>query len=113
MQFCGKTLERGDASWNGLLNAAILAASAKLKNAERVKQLIVANCIVGKKEDEAYRYISDAGISVQGQDAIAAWKAAHHIAVQLGCAFDIVFAWRHKEDAAFPGVTGRFCSAAS
>lgn len=110
VQFCGRTLDRGDATWNGLMNAAILEACGKLKDPERVKQLIIVNCLVGKKEDEGYRYIPKAGISVQGQDAIAAWKAAHHIATQLGCAFDVVFAWRHKEDAAHPGVTGRFSS---
>jgi hypothetical protein len=110
VQFCGKTLERADATWNGILNAAIREAHGRLKSAERVKQLIIVNCIVGKKEDEGYRHLPDVGISVQGQDAMGAWKAAHHIAKQLGCSFDVVFAWRHKEDAAYPGITARFSS---
>jgi hypothetical protein len=44
--------------------------------------------VKGKKEDEGYRYLADVNLSVQGQDANAAW------AKQLNCPFEVIFAWR-------------------
>jgi hypothetical protein len=105
---CGKELGRPESNWNALLIAAIREAMARLKKIDAVKRIVIVNSTVGKKEDEGYRYLPDVGLSVQGQDANAAWKAALHIAKQLACEVDVEFAWRSKEDAAFPGVTGRF-----
>jgi hypothetical protein len=50
--------------------------------------------VKGKKEDEGYRYLADVNLSVQGQDANAAWKGASHMAKQLNCPFEVIFAWR-------------------
>ena len=61
----------------------------KLKKIDAVKRLVVVNSIVGKKEDEGYRFLPDVGLSVQGQDANAAWKAALHVAKNLGCEIDV------------------------
>lgn len=66
------------------------------------------NFVDGQKNDEGYRYLPDVGISIQGQDANGAWKAACYIAQQLGFPLTVTFVWREKEGAAFPGVTGRF-----
>jgi hypothetical protein len=105
---CGKELGRTESNWNALLNASIREAMARLKTIADVKRLVIVNSVAGRKEDEGYRYLPDVGLSVQGQDANAAWKATFHIVKQLGCAADVLFAWRSKEDAAFPGGTGRF-----
>jgi hypothetical protein len=61
----------------------------------------------GRKEDEGYRFMPEIGLSIQGQDANSAWRGARHIARQLGIPVETEFLWRHKEGAAFPGVTGR------
>lgn len=45
---------------------------------------------------------------VQQQAFNSAWRAACHIAQQLGCPLNATFVWRDKEDAAFPGVVGQF-----
>jgi hypothetical protein len=90
------------------LDEAIRAAKKRAKSDDDLKRLILVNTAVGKKEDEGYRYLSDAHISVQGQDSNAAWKAVFYIAKQLGIPFEVIFTWRAKEGAAFPGVTGRF-----
>ena len=66
------------------------------------------NFVDGQKNDEGYRYLPDVGISIQGQDANGAWKAACHIAQQLGFPLTVTFVSREKESAAFPDVTGRF-----
>jgi hypothetical protein len=108
IEFAGKPLARGEVNWNGLLNAAVRAARAKAKSTAELKKLVVVNLVEGQKSDEGYRFLSDIGISVQGQDANGAWRGACHVAQQLGCELKVTFIWREKEGAAFPGTTGQF-----
>jgi hypothetical protein len=108
IDFGGRPLERGQVNWNGLLNVAIREAKAASKSVAEFKKLVVVNFVDGQKNDEGYRYLPDLKLSVQGQDANGAWKAACHIAQQLGRELTATFVWREKEGAAFPGVTGRF-----
>lgn len=105
--FCDKALGRSQDNWNGLLNAAVREAKARSKSAAEFKQFMVVNHVEGDKHDEGYRPLTGTGVSVQGQDANGAWRAACHIAQQLGCQLFVKFAWREKEGAAFPGVTGQ------
>jgi hypothetical protein len=107
VEFAGGLLPHSQANWNGLLNAAVREAKLHAKSANELKQLIIIPFVEGQKTNEGYRLLSDAGISVQGQDANGAWKAAWHIAQRLGLALTVTFVWREKEGAAFPGVTGR------
>ncbi len=105
--FCGKPLGRGQDNWNGLLNAAVKEAKARSKSTAEFKKLMVVNYMEGKKHDEGFRPLPGTDISVQGQDANGAWRGAYHIAQQLGCSLSVKFAWREKQGAAFPGVTGQ------
>ena len=107
-EFNGKPLARGEANWNGLLNAAMRLAKAKAKSTADLKKLVIVNFVEGEKSNEGYRFLSDVGMSVQGQDANGAWKGACHVAQQLGCNLKVTFIWRDKEGASFPGVTGQF-----
>ena len=106
--FDGKPLARGEANWNGLLNAAVREARASAKSPADLKTLVIVNFVEGEKSNEGYRFLSDVGLSVQGQDANGAWKAACHVAQQLGRELRASFIWREKDGAAFPGVTGEF-----
>ena len=112
VEFCGRPLEHGQANWNGMLNAAVRAAKSHIKSASELKQLVIIPFVDGHKVDEGYRFLSDLGISIQGQDANGAWKAACHIAQKLGFQLTATFVWREKEGAAFPGVIGRLSVAA-
>jgi hypothetical protein len=105
--FAGNKLGRSEDNWNGLLNAAVREAFSRAKSAAEFKQLMVVNHVEGVKRDEGYRPLSGTDVSVQGQDANGAWRAACHIAQQLGCDLSVKFAWREKDGAAFPGVTGQ------
>lgn len=107
VHFDGQQLGRGSDTWNGLLDAAIRRAAKELVSPAKVKALLVVNCVEGDKTNEGYRPIPDAGVSVQGQDANGAWRAARHIAMKLGCELSVKFAWREKEGAAYPGLTGK------
>ncbi len=108
IEFCGRPLEHGQANWNGLLTAAVRVAKSRTKATADLKQLVIIPYVDGQKTDEGYRYLPELGISVQGQDANGAWKAACHIAQKLGLALTARFVWREKDGAAFPGITGQF-----
>src|SRR5262249_31108749 len=86
--FMGATLLKQETYWNTLLNKVVLAAQAKVPNYADLKKVVLVNIVPGKKEDEGYRYLKDADISVQGQDANSSWKAIHHIVVTLGMSVD-------------------------
>jgi hypothetical protein len=103
----GKVLPKAETTWNHLLIEAIVQAAAKLKDVKALKQLIIVNNMIGKKEDQGYRYIAPAGVSVQGQDAIGAWKAASHILKSLHIPAEVVFVWHDNEKAVHPGQTGK------
>lgn len=107
VSFDGKPLGRRQDNWNGLLNVAVREAKSRAKSEAEFKELMVVNHVPGEKTDEGYRPLPGTGISVQGQDANGAWRAVCHIAQKLGCQVSIKFAWREKEGAAFPGVTGQ------
>jgi hypothetical protein len=109
----GRPLAHGQVNWNGLLNATVREAKARAKSAGELKQLVIVPFVDGQKTDEGYRYLSELGISLQGQDANGAWKAACHIAQKLGLALTATFVWREKEGSAFPGVEGRLSIAGS
>ena len=68
VEFCGKPLEHREANWNGLLNAAVREAKARAKSAAELKQLVIIPFVDGQKTNEGYRFLSDIGISIQGQD---------------------------------------------
>lgn len=94
--------------WNSILVAAVREAAKRGMNAEKISTLLIINNVPGKKEDGGYKYIEEAGLSVQGQDANAAWKAAYHLATALNLSIDVSFAWQHNPKAAYPGQSGTF-----
>lgn len=105
--FAGNKLGRGQDNWNGLLNVAVREAASRAKSPSEFKHMMVVNYVAGVKSNEGYRPLSGTDVSVQGQDANGAWRAACHIAQQLDCDLSVKFAWREKDGAAFPGVTGQ------
>ncbi|MGD0290680.1 MAG: hypothetical protein ABSC63_13615 [Candidatus Binataceae bacterium] len=96
-----------EVKWNGMLIEAIRLAKAKAQNHDELRRLVSVNFVQGKREDDGYHFFPDMNLSVQGQDANAAWKGAYQIAQQLGISIEAEFQWRAKDGAAFPGVTGR------
>jgi hypothetical protein len=107
VEFQGKLVPKGDATWNGLLSTVIIEAHKKLPNFTDLRKVIHVNMVPGSKTDEGYRYLLDADVSVQGQDANAAWQTIYHTATHLQLSVEVVFFWRQKQNAANPGTTGR------
>ena len=102
----GKMVTRPN--WNRLLLTMVRLAHAHTRNFEELTRLFpTINLVRGQKVDQGYRYLSDIGVSVQGQPANSACTSVVMTAQQLGIALDIGFMWRDKEDAAHPGDRAR------
>lgn len=100
-------LKKAEANWNGIMDHLILKAAAKLNDLEALREVVIANHVVGEKTDQGYRYLPGAGISVQGQDANSAWKTTAHLARALHLPVRVLFMWYDNEKAAHPGQTGK------
>lgn len=94
-------------NWNLLLDQMLRRAKARVGSFEKLRQVCPVNMVEGRKEDEGYGYLSDIGVSVQGQDANGACRATVLAAQALNIGLEIGFMWRLKEAAAFPGERAR------
>lgn len=94
-------------NWNRLLDAVIVQAAHKLKDVKAVKELIVVNSVVGRKDDQGYRFLPEAGISVQGQDSNGAWKGVLNLVKALKFSVQVIFVWYDNPKASNPGQTGK------
>jgi hypothetical protein len=104
----GKRYDKKDLYWNALMFDVVAKAAAKLKSKDKLKQIILVNYVEGQgAHEKGYRLIPEAGLSVQGQAANAAWQATFHIIKAIGMNIDLVFMWENKDKAAYPGKTGR------
>lgn len=104
----GRSLSKADTYWNPILFAVILEAARRGIGTEDLLTLITVNAVAGRKEENGYRFLEPAGLSIQGQDANSAWKQTYRIASSLGIAVEVVFVWQDSSKAAMPNVTGSF-----
>jgi len=103
----GKALPPGQCNWNALMMAVVEQAAAKLPKGSQIVDLIVVNHVAGRKEDNGYKFLKGAGVSIQGQNSNNAWKAIAHIARATGVKVEARFNWSNHPKAAKPGETGR------
>ena len=96
------------ANWNVLLRHMIHLGMEQLDHdyLEFVK-ICPVRVVKGRKEDEGFRYLSDLDVSVSGQDSNDACRAITTVAQSLKVDVQIMFMWRQKEDAAYPGERAR------
>lgn len=93
--------------WNHLMYAVIRLAGRD-RSPQELLDLIVVNSVIGRKENNGYRFLEDVGVSVQGQDANGAWKAVYNIARTLKISVQVTFSWQSNPKAAAPGAHGAF-----
>jgi hypothetical protein len=103
----GFPYQKIDLYWNALLFDVVAKAASMIKSKETLKKIMLVNYIDGESSEKGYRFIASAGLSVQGQDSNAAWKAAMHIIKAVHMNIDVLFMWENKDKAAHPGKTGR------
>jgi hypothetical protein len=102
----GVNLPKNDTYWNSLMHAVILAAAAKGNSAQDIYDLISVNCVLGRREDNGFKFLESAGLSIQGQAANSAWKQSFVLASSFGIEVDVTFAWQSHDKAQLPNVTG-------
>ena len=103
----GRLFKPTETYWNTLLIEVIREAAKKVPKADLTK-LIIVNHAPGERNDTGFRYIPEAGVSVQGQDSDRSWSAIHHIAAQTGLPVEVEFRWQPNPKAAYPNGRGRF-----
>jgi len=102
----GKALPAAQRYWNAIFLVAAHQAANKLPKAAKISDLILANHVLGKREDSGYKYQEELNLSIQGQDSNAAWKSIAYLARETGLVVDVEFAWLETPKAAHPGQTG-------
>lgn len=102
------TLPKSQAYWNPIMFAVIAEAANRGTTTDDLLDLLTIPAVKGEKEGSGYKYIAEAGLSVQGQDANSAWKQTYRIASSVGVHVQVVFVWQENPKAAMPGVTGSF-----
>jgi hypothetical protein len=100
----GRELNRP--KWASVREHMHIVASKKLATVEQLQEVSGANLRKIKYEKEGFKFLPDAGISIQGVDANLAWSHSLRLARKLGIPIKIEFQWRDKEGAAHPGKRG-------
>lgn len=104
----GKSFDKGSLYWNPLLFELVRAAGLKGIKGDKLKEMLLCNYADGAgNAQQGYRFIKEAGLSVQGQAANPAWRTIYHLVKTLGLSLDVVFMWEDKPKAAHPGKTAR------
>lgn len=93
-------------TWNSLLLSIIRKAKEKAKDTAEFKESLPIPYVDGERTGGGFKHYPDIGLSLQGQDANAAWRMSCRLARRLNIPVRVEFTWRYKEGAAFPGENG-------
>jgi hypothetical protein len=104
----GRRLPNSLTYWNAVLFAVIREAADRRISTEDLLALITVNSQAGRREDNGFNFIEEAGLSIQGQDANSAWRQSYVIASSIGIPVEVVFAWQNNSKAAMPNTVGSF-----
>ena len=94
-------------NWKSLLDRVVVRAMKQVADFDEVRKLCPVNMVQGCKEDEGYSHLAEINVSVQGMSANDACRALVIAAQSLGLELEIVFLWRNKEGATYPGERAR------
>ena len=103
----GRVLPNDETYWNAVLIATIRAARQHGATLNQIRTNLLANHVVGSKDDGGYKPVPGIDLSVQGQDAKNAWKATAYLADAFGIRVEVAFIWQNNPKAALPGQAGR------
>lgn len=92
--------------WNSLMNTMHIMARKRLGSYDAVRKASQANLRQGRYEENGYKYLPEADLSIQGVDANLACVHSFRLAKAMNISLKVTFEWREKEDAAHPGETG-------
>lgn len=92
--------------WNSLMNDLHIMARKRLGSFEAVRRASQANLRQGCYEENGYKFLPEADLSIQGVDANLACDHSFRLAKAMNVSLKVMFEWRDKEGAAHPGETG-------
>ncbi|MBB4230056.1 T4SS efffector SepA family protein [Rhizobium mongolense] len=104
----GAVLKPADTFWNNIIVVLIKEMAKRGMTPAAIDASITSNSVVGEKKGNGYKFIKEAGVSVQGLDANNAWKTINFLANVTGIPVDVKFRWQNKEGVEMPGVIGAF-----
>lgn len=108
IKFCEEVFKPAETYWNTLMHAAVRKVAKQGVTPKQLVDLVMANCLVGQKEDNGYRFLSDVGVSIQGQDANGAWRVIYHLASAYNLPLEVTFRWQDNPKATAPNMIGSF-----
>jgi hypothetical protein len=88
------------------MNEMHIMARKRLGSYDAVRKASHANLRQGRYEENGYKYLPEADLSIQGVDANLACEHSFRLAKAMNISLKVTFEWRDKEDAAHPGQTG-------
>jgi hypothetical protein len=91
--------------WNGVMNHVHILGRKRLSSFDALERASGANIRAGKYEEDGYKYLPEADLSIQGVDANLAWSHALRLARALRIPIEVTLEWRDKDGAARPGQT--------
>jgi hypothetical protein len=100
----GRELNRP--KWNSLMNHVHVLGLSRLGSLDALRRATGAQLRQGRYEDEGYKYLHEADLSIQGVDSNGAWDHSLALARELRVPIRITFEWRNRDGAAHPGQRG-------
>lgn len=98
-------VEIGRPNWNKLVRTAHTEALKALGSFAELVRVSQANMQQGRVEDNGFRYVPSADISIQGLPASLAWQHSLQLARKLNIPIQTTVEWMNREGAAHPGET--------
>lgn len=92
--------------WNTLMNETIRAAGKQGLSPEFILGMMKVPAKAGAFDGPGYKFIEEAGISVQGQNANRAWQQTYVIADALGFSVEAEWVWQDNDKAHLPKAVG-------
>jgi hypothetical protein len=100
-------------NWASILHAMIAQVKAKGFEGQKLVRELGIPSKAASYDDEGYKYISELGISVQGQSAADAWKEVDRLAKKWLIPVNVEFIWRQNPKAQHSGKAGILRSGSS
>jgi hypothetical protein len=91
--------------WNSIMAELHILGIRRLGSFPELQRVSRARIRSGRFEDEGYKYLSDADLSIQGVDSNQAWATSLHLARALRMPIKLTVEWRDTPRAAHPGQT--------
>ncbi len=91
--------------WNSVMQQLLVIAVKRQMTFGELKDATNARLYEGVHTNDGFKYIPEAGLSVQGVNSQNAWDISLQLAQHLKIPIKVVFEWHNKPEAEHPGET--------